>query len=225
MLASIKGDIETNAHTIPSFGYTQPHAAAPEQASILVGETIQALRRTLDYLIFELAFLDAGSEQDGTQFPIEGSKDVFWARRKRTKLPKGWTPALYLTGVTNGHATAIEGYQPYKGADWSKALQDISNPDKHRRLIFVRGQSSVRITPKPVPKRDRMKRGIDVRRARDGFVALWRLSSDVHVKFHITAHVAFEDKTPVMKMLDHVKTEVGRAVDEFRPCFAGQCPH
>src|SRR5436309_1128025 len=43
----------------------------PPICSILIGETIYNQRAALDYLIYELALLDSGRIQDGTQFPIE----------------------------------------------------------------------------------------------------------------------------------------------------------
>jgi len=70
-----------------------------------------------------------------------------------------------------------------------------------------------------------MKRGTDVSRTRDGFKVLWRLSSDVHLKFRITAHLAFEDKTSVTDRLDSIREGVAEAINEFRPCFDGRCPH
>src|SRR5262249_11398095 len=41
----------------------------PPMTSILIGEVVYNLRAALDYLVYELAILDSGSIQDGTQFP------------------------------------------------------------------------------------------------------------------------------------------------------------
>jgi hypothetical protein len=49
---------------------------------ILVGEICYNLRSALDYLIFELAKLDSGVEQRGTQFPIMDAKQDFDGRGK-----------------------------------------------------------------------------------------------------------------------------------------------
>jgi len=95
----------------------------PGIASVLTGELIYNLRAALDYLVFELARRDAGTEQDGTQFLIEDSPAGF-ARRSKT----------YLRGVSDPHRTAIEDFQPYKGVHWTRRLRELSNPDKHRKL-------------------------------------------------------------------------------------------
>ena len=95
----------------------------PEEISIVVGEICYNLRAALDYLVYELARLDSGCIQNGTQFPIEYKKKHF-DRNSPQKL-KGLNPS---------HVTAIELLQPYRGCDWTATLKEISNPDKHREL-------------------------------------------------------------------------------------------
>lgn len=102
----------------------------PEIISILVGEIVYNLRTALDYLVYELARLDSGKLQDGTQFPICDSINGF-ERNKR-----------FLKGIDFRHVSSIESLQPYKGCDWTKSLRDLSNLDKHRQLIIVKSDAS-----------------------------------------------------------------------------------
>ena len=95
----------------------------PEEISILVGEICYNLRAALDYLVYELARLDSGCIQNGTQFPIEYNKKNF-DRNSPQKLK--W--------LHPRHVAAIESLQPYRGCDWTATLKEISNPDKHREL-------------------------------------------------------------------------------------------
>jgi hypothetical protein len=62
----------------------------PEEISIVVGEICYNLRAALDYLVYELARLDSGCIQNGTQFPIEYKKrtSIEIARRSlRDSIP------------------------------------------------------------------------------------------------------------------------------------------
>lgn len=99
----------------------------PPIFGIVAGESIYNLRASLDYLVYELAILDSGSTQKGTQFPIESTV-------------KGWNGRLntFLKGLSVKHKTIIEGLQPCNGCKWTETLRDISNPDKHRTLQVVR---------------------------------------------------------------------------------------
>ena len=99
----------------------------PAIFSILVGESIYNLRASLDYLVYELAILDSGMIQKGTQFPIEDTKN-------------GWHGHIptFLKGLSIKHQAAIECFQPCNGCDWMKTLRKLSNPDKHRTLTVMR---------------------------------------------------------------------------------------
>jgi len=70
---------------------------------ILVGEVIYNLRAALDYLIYELAFLDSFKIQEGTQFPIEDTKRRWQVAAFGTKK----RPAR-LVGISGRHKAAIE---------------------------------------------------------------------------------------------------------------------
>ena len=128
----------------PRFRIPRHGPRAPHEVSILVGEAIQAMRRALDYLVYEIAFLDSGIEQDDTQFPVDQSPRRFWARRERNS--RGLDDhSCYLVGVSNEHAGALQRDQPYSGASWTERLARLSNPDKHRHLTVTQHQTKMRV--------------------------------------------------------------------------------
>jgi hypothetical protein len=106
------------AHAFPPSEFPRPPII-----SIVLGEICYNLRSALDYLIYELAAYDAKAPQDGTQFLICDTPQIF-ARDKASKLK----------GLSSEHVAGIEQLQPYNGCHWIKVLQTISNPDKHRSL-------------------------------------------------------------------------------------------
>jgi hypothetical protein len=79
----------------------------PLRIGTLVGEICYNLRTALDYLIFELAKLDSGIPQDGTQFPIEDAPKGFAWRQKGGWL-KGLNSAPYRS---NRGAAALQWMQ------------------------------------------------------------------------------------------------------------------
>jgi hypothetical protein len=102
-----------------------PFEPVPDIVKILVGEIIYNLRASLDYLVYELARLDSGKIIDGTQFPIEDKKEVFWGRHRS-----------YVKGLSDKHIAMVEVLQPYNGCNWTRTLRELSNPDKHRQLTM-----------------------------------------------------------------------------------------
>ena len=89
------------------FGYKRsPLVSAPRRVSVILGETIQALKRSLDYVVYELAFLDSGSEQNDTQFPIDSSPETFRRRLKRD------SPAKYRNSKSDQDTAGTGGSGP-----------------------------------------------------------------------------------------------------------------
>ncbi len=173
--------------------------------SIILGEIIYNLRAALDYLVYELAFLDSGQEQDRTQFPIESTKEGFKDRRH-----------TFLKGVNDAHVAEIKRLQPRYGCKWTKILVDISNPDKHRKLTDSKGTSEIRV---------RIEYGtIAAFLGRPGkiFPAQGRLRGkvyDVYVEGEATIEISFADWTPVVKTLELLKSQVADTLDAFKPEF------
>ncbi len=173
--------------------------------AILIGEICYNLRGALDYLVYELAFLDSGKIVEGTQFIIEDKQKVFAFRQKER-----------LNGLNSTHIAAIEALQPYRGCDWTKALRDISNPDKHRRLTFNQGVFDLQV----FANADRLR-----------FLNLpGRISSakhpitgqKMHMQTNLMLEIQLSDGTPVIETLKKIQAEVARTLDAFKPDFEGR---
>jgi hypothetical protein len=178
----------------------------PLRIGTLLGEICYNLRTALDYVIFELAKLDSsGIPQDGTQFPIEDAPKGFAWRQKR-----GW-----LKGLNSAHIAAIEALQPYNACNWTKALRDISNPDKHRNITNFAGDMSLKAI---------MRIG-DIDEAFEsapGTVSHKRhpvTGEEVYVKLHLTTEVQLRDGTPVIETLEIVKLKISETLEAFKPEF------
>ena len=157
--------------------FNRPEFPIPAEMSLLIGEILYNLRGCLDYLVYQLAILDSGSEQNGTQFPIEDSQNGFRGRRKS-----------YLKFVNDSHVASIERLQPYNGVDWTKWLRTYSNPDKHRHLVVsTHGtRMSTTETAKPADPQD----------AWNGLFLNLRVNSggrEMYMNIHITFFIAFDE--------------------------------
>jgi hypothetical protein len=177
----------------------------PYIVGILIGEICYNLRSALDYLIFELAKLDSGVYQDGTQFPIANHKKTFdsWAKSHRRK------------GLKASHIAAIERLQPYNGCDWTKTLRDISNPDKHRAFAGIRGDYralvSHRLNEPNKAAFDAIPRPI---RCTDH-----PIHGPVDVKIAPTSTVTLDDGTIAVDALHKVQLKVAETLAAFKPDF------
>ena len=205
--------VESQPGKPASFAFTKPTAIVPARLSILVGEAIQAMRRSLDYLIYEVAWLDSNFEQEDTQFPIDDRPDTFERRRKRSRPSDH---GCYLIGVSRKHAAAIKLLQPFNAVDWTKTLRSISNPDKHRHLIVAKNEARATLQAWAHGAAN----GQTERVAPDAFTLLLHTGDvdtpdNMYVKFHVTAYVAFEDSVGVVELLDQLKTEVTNVLEDF----------
>src|SRR5262249_31373751 len=107
--------------------------------------------------------------------------------------PRGY----WLKTLTRKHQTAIKRLQPCKGCKWIKTLSGLSNPDKHRRLTFVR----------PV-----------IIQARDGAQAA-HLSMPMQMTLRFTGKITLHDGSGVIETLKLLKQEVSDAIEAFSPDF------
>jgi hypothetical protein len=169
--------------------------------SVLVGEVTYNLRAALDYFIYELAAIDSGMIQDGTQFPIEDTPEGFKRRR-----------ATFLKGVSDEHVALIDRLQPHAGCHWTKRLASLSNPDKHRQLAVLDNLSEASaVIRKGTPGSFSSVKGGRVFQARTGPNPV-----DVHVDFDISIRVAFRDETGVVETLDELQNEVAAVLQQFK---------
>lgn len=177
-----------------------PKSPRPDEFALIVSDCIHNLRAALDYVVYELAKLDSRlSDPDGTQFPIT-IEDEFIKHRKARLKGKG--PFAHLT---EAHVNAIEAYQPYKGVQWTKTLRDISNPDKHRKLVRQRSGRRVHLG--------------DPGRTRETFKGVRPGRSDMELERRVSVRIFFSDRRPVVETLDILKHQVGRVIDAFSPEF------
>lgn len=125
--ASIESDGPVTGVVIDWSAAAANPVAPTSRISVLAGETVYNLRTGLDYLAYELAWLDSGSENRWTQFPIEDREKDFWEKRRET----------WLGGVSDDHVARIVPFQPFSGCNWSRTLRNLSNRDKHRLFVDV----------------------------------------------------------------------------------------
>jgi hypothetical protein len=166
----------------------------PSQVSILIGEIAYNLRSALDYLVYALAVLDSGVEQDRTQFPIEDTPERFERRKKQG----------FLRGLNAAHIADIERLQPYKGCDWTRLLRGLSNPDKHRHLtLTIRPKQMVLIIGRTVTQTgpDTFETNVDVKDR-------WA-----------ETRVLFPGGSPIVETLQTLKSQVADTLDAFKPDF------
>lgn len=168
----------------------------------LTGEICYNLRTALDYLVFELAKLDTGTPQNGTQFPIMDAQKDFVGRGN-----------AMLNGVNPAHVACIERLQPYNGCDWARRLRDLSNADKHRHLIPNNGVGKVTIHSSLDINLCRV-RGAFERKARHPITG-----RNVDMKVHVFIQITFDDGAPIIETLHKIKTSVADTLRQFEPEF------
>lgn len=173
--------------------FTVRNQRVPAMVAIRIGETIYNLRAALDYLIYEMSILDSGKPANRSQFPLESTKD-------------GWKmhQASWMTGVNAIHKAAIELYQPYNGIAWTATLRDLSNPDKHRSLVFA--THGVRVT---------VEGSAVLKVQADGVF----FKNPVEVKYEATPTVLFADRSLVTQTLEKLKASVSDVIAAFDPDF------
>lgn len=180
--------------------------------AVLVSATIHHLRAALDYLIYELAREDsAGVAQDGTQFPIEDVK----SDPKNPKRGFDYRTNTYLKGLSPVHVTAIEQLQPYFGVVWTKALRDISNPDKHRKLTAIRARDrAVRRIVSGQPGSFEGKPG-------KVFPGAGRDGDDVYLESYYSINVELPEwnELPVVDALKYLQRNVRATIEAFQSEF------
>lgn len=107
--------------------------APPSRLSAILGDCIQNLRASLDYLAWELVKANHLVPTRYTAFPIY----------RKAPGPK-FSPNS-VAGIDPKAVALIEELQPYYGGknpdtDWLEFLSQLSNTDKHRALNVVVGQ-------------------------------------------------------------------------------------
>jgi len=138
-----------------------------------------------------------GKPGERTQFPIYDSPKDF-----RRGIRKD------LEGVSIEHCAMIERLQPFDGKNWLSTIQDLSNTDKHRTLVHVRGTGAT-------------FRGSAISRADADFIAVRgvKFPRTVQVDSRITGKVTFKDGAPIVETLQMLQAEVRAVIDKFEAFF------
>ncbi|MEE8194685.1 MAG: hypothetical protein V3T73_04215, partial [Dehalococcoidales bacterium] len=160
---------------------------APMRIRRLIGETVQNLRKALDYLVYELACSDSKSSVEKTQFVIVDSEKDF--RRQK------W----HLRGLVGEHIAMFERLQPYNGCHWTKLIETLSNPDKHKTLTAVRHFTGIRVDE----------------RNTEAILAGNNVSVDSYASIQIT----FYRGSPVIETLEQLVLDVTETLHVFEPEF------
>jgi hypothetical protein len=167
-----------------------------DEMFLLISEIVLHLRASLDHVVFVLARIDSGAEQDGTQFPINDCPQFF--KKNRTGC---------LKHLTDEHVAFIESFQPYKGSNL-KLLNRLSNVDKHRH--FVRWSASGSFTT------TRMNLGIDpaIRQTDPAIAGIQSSLRKVGMYFYRGPEILLDDGTPVGEALENLHSEVCNIIRE-----------
>ena len=104
------------------------------RATILASEALHHIRTALDYVAYNIAWLDAGVPNQDTQFLLVDTR-AEWLKAARGRR---------LQGVSSEHLVWMEEVQPFRSVAWSRSLRRLSNTDKHRVAVDLRPYYEVR---------------------------------------------------------------------------------
>jgi hypothetical protein len=102
----------------------------PARLVLLVGDSLQNLRSTLDYLVWELVLAAKNVPSKKNMFPVCNSSDIF----------KDALRSKRLLGVAPEALAIVESLQPYQSGEMDAAgiplsvLDSLTNINKHQRL-------------------------------------------------------------------------------------------
>ena len=105
-------------------------APIPKRIPLIIGDFLENLRSSLDYLVWEVVLTAKNTPDHQNMFPICTTLEAFEGQVARHRLD----------GVPPGAVTAIDALQPYhEGADAKGhvlfLIDDLCNINKHRRIL------------------------------------------------------------------------------------------
>jgi len=113
----------------PTFIYREK-VPVPPKISLMIGDCLQNLRSTFDYLIWELVLAANNVPTKKNAFPVCLTPSAFKDAKRGDRLK----------GIPAEAETLVESLQPYTHSDpsdhWLAILDELTNINKHRR-IFV----------------------------------------------------------------------------------------
>ena len=109
-----------------------PNGPIPARFALIVGDVLQNLRSSLDYLVWELVVAANGQPSEKNMFPICSTVESFEEQIRRHRLD----------GIAADAVTEIKSLQPYHlGQNSNKsilsALDELTNINKHRRILLT----------------------------------------------------------------------------------------
>ncbi|WP_344151668.1 hypothetical protein [Nocardioides koreensis] len=129
-LTADRADWEAGEPLRPTIDWSQARPIDVTHAKLLTSEVVQHLRAALDYLAYNLVWLDAGPPDRGRErsihFPVV-RQETRWKAEATGRLP----------GVTPEHLAIIREYQPFAGCSWTATLADLAMIDRHRFVLDV----------------------------------------------------------------------------------------
>ena len=144
-IESLKSELEGYFQSNPGKMVRQPHSREdeavfrfipsgpiPARFGLIVGDVLQNLRSSLDYLVWELVLAANNQPSEKNMFPICSTVESFDQQIKRHRLD----------GVSPDAVAEIKTLQPYHlGQDFSKsilwAVDELTNINKHRRILLT----------------------------------------------------------------------------------------
>ena len=144
-IESLKSELAGYFQSNPGRMMRQPHtceneaifrfvanAPIPARFGLIVGDVLQNLRSSLDYLVWELVLAANNQPSEKNMFPICSTVESFDQQTKRHRLD----------GVSADAIAEIKGLQPYHlGQDFSKSIlwsvDELTNINKHRRILLT----------------------------------------------------------------------------------------
>lgn len=208
----------------------------PFRLATIVGDIVHNLRSSLDYLVFELAFLGLGGKRTpkGTGFPVS---------RTRSNWNDSHVQGL-LADVMQKHRAMLYRAQPcYRRKDNPTAstlrrrprqglavLHDLWNEDKHRMIqlavLAPYGiKPEIRLTDCE-PRSEPTSHTAPLARPLEVGAKLYTIpirptgpEPKVYVKVEVTFHVCLLDGTPVLKFFSDVGNGITQIIQGFEPVF------
>jgi len=113
-------------------GKVEAKGPIPARLPLIIGDCLQNLRSSLDYLVWELVLAAKNTPNRNHMFPICSTSDSF-----KSQLGRG-----RLDGIHQDALKEIESLQPYHlGTDFDKAtlwvVDEFCNINKHRRVLLT----------------------------------------------------------------------------------------
>jgi hypothetical protein len=128
------GKMVQQPHTVDNeavFAFV-PQGPIPARFGLIIGDCLQNLRSSLDYLVWELVLAANAQPTEKNMFPICSSAELFEDQIRRHRLD----------GVPQDAIAEIKSLQPYHlGQDLNKGilwvLDELTNINKHRRILLT----------------------------------------------------------------------------------------